>query len=282
MKKVVMLFVIISLLSGCFPSQEEKQQKFIRAIEQGNVEAVREYMKKEKNINFKIKNETPLDVAMRTGQRDIAVKLLKSGGKSAVMPLPPLHFALASSLAQGNEENIEIVKQIVNEQTVREKDKENNTPLHIAAGSGNLAFVQLVCQYDVDVNAINKHGETPLLLAVQAGNIDVVRFLYEHGANVEIANKAGETPLYKAVERNFIDVATYLLEKKAKVDAQTTIGKTPLMVAAEYGYDKLVTLLLRYGADVQVKDKTGNTALSLAQYWKHENIIKQLKEKGAK
>ena len=282
MKKVMTLFVIISLLSGCFPSQEEKQQKFIRAIEQGNVEAVREYMKKEKNINFKIKNETPLDVAMRTGQRDIAVKLLKAGGKSAAMPLPPLHFALVSSLAQGNEENIEIVKQIINEQTVREKDKENNTPLHIAAGSGNIDLVQLVCQYDVDVNAVNKHGETPLLLAVQAGNIDVVRFLYERGANVEIANEAGETPLYKAVERNFIDVATYLLEKGADVNTKTNIKKTPLMVAAEYGYDELVTLLLRYGADVHVKDDTGNTALSLAQYWKHENIIKQLKEKGAK
>ncbi len=102
-------------------------------------------------------NETPLDVAMRNGQREIAVQLLKAGGKSAVMPLPPLHFALASSLAQGDEENIEIVKQMVNEQTVREKDKENNTPLHIAAGSGNLSLVQLVCQYDVDVNAkINK------------------------------------------------------------------------------------------------------------------------------
>ncbi|WP_163150255.1 ankyrin repeat domain-containing protein [Anoxybacillus sp. MB8] len=282
MKKVMTLFVIISLLSGCFPSQEEKQQKFIRAIEQGNIQAVRDYMEKEKNINFKIKHETPLDVAMRTGQRDIAAQLLKVGGKSAVMPLPPLHFALASSLAQGNEENIEIVKQIVNEQTVREKDKQHNTPLHIAAGSGNLALVQLVCQYDVDVNAVNKYGETPLLLAVQAGNVDVVRFLYEHGANVEIANQVGETPLYKAVERNFIDVATYLLEKKAKVDAKTNIGKTPLMVAAEYGYDELMTLLLRYGADVHVRDNTGNTALSLAQYWKHENIIKQLKEKGAK
>lgn len=282
MNKVMMLVVIISLLSGCFPSQEEKQQRLIQAIEQGNVEAVREYMKKEKNINFKIKNETPLDVAMRTGQRDIAVELLKAGGKSAAMPLPPLHYALASSLAQGDEENIEIVKQMVNEQTVREKDQEKNTPLHIAAGSGNLELVQLVCQYDVDMNAVNVRGETPLLLAVQAGNVDVVRFLYERGANIEIANKDGETPLYKAVERNFIDVATYLLEKGANVNTKTNIKKTPLMVAAEYGYDELVTLLLRYGADVHVKDDTGNTALSLAQYWKHENIIKQLKEKGAK
>ncbi|KFZ42499.1 ankryin [Anoxybacillus flavithermus] len=282
MKKVMTLFVIISLLSGCFSSKEEKQQRFIQAIEQGNVQAVRDYMEKEKNINFTIKHETPLDVAMRTGQRDIAAQLLKAGGKSAVMPLPPLHFALASSIAQGDEENIEIVKQIVNEQTVREKDKENNTPLHIAAGSGNVDLVQLVCQYDVDINAVNKHGETPLLLAVQAGNVDVVRFLYERGANVEISNEAGETPLYKAVERNFIDVATYLLEKGADVNTKTNIGKTPLMVASEYGYDQLVALLLRYGADVHVKDDTDNTALSLAQYWKHETIIKQLKEKGAK
>lgn len=282
MKKLMMLFVIISLLSGCFPSKEEKQKKFIKAIEQGNVEAVRDYMKQEKNINFKMNNETPLDVAMRNGQREIAVQLLKAGGKSAVMPLPPLHFALASSLAQGDEENIEIVKQMVNEQTVREKDKENNTPLHIAAGSGDLSLVQLVCQYDVDMNAENKQGETPLLLAVQAGNVDVVRFLYERGANVEIANKSGETPLYKAVERKFMDVATYLLANKANVNVKTNIGKTPLMVAAEYGYDELVTILLRYGADVHIKDQTGNTALSLAQYWKHENIIKQLKEKGAR
>ncbi|EPZ39673.1 ankyrin repeats containing protein [Anoxybacillus ayderensis] len=282
MKKAVVLFVIISLLSGCFPSQKEKQQQFIQAIEQGNIQAVREYMKKEKNINFKIKHETPLDVAMRTGQRDIAAQLLKAGGKSAIMPLPPLHFAIASSLAQGNEENVKIVKQIVNEKTVREKDENNNTPLHIAAGSGNLTLVKLVCQYDVDVNAVNAHGETPLLLAVQAGNVQVVRFLYEQGANIEAVNKAGETSLYKAVERNFIDVATYLLEKGANVNGKTNIGKTPLMVAAEYGYDELVTLLLRYGADVHVKDDTGNTALSLAQYWKHENIIKQLKEKGAK
>ncbi|GMB07454.1 ankyrin repeat domain-containing protein [Thermolongibacillus altinsuensis] len=278
MKKIVVVIVASFLLSGCF---QTKQQEFIQAIKKGDIEAVRSYIKQEKDVNFKTKNGTPLDVAMNHEQQEAAIELLKAGAKSAYMPLPPLTFAVLSVLPQGNEQNVEIAKALISKKNVKEKDAQGNTPLHYASEKGLRELVRLLVENGADVNATNKEGDTPLIVAAQSGQVEIVKFLHEHGADIHHANHEGETALLKATEGNHKTIVQYLLKMKADINEKTNSGKTPLMIAAEYGYDSLVSLLLNHGADVHVKDQTGNTALSLAQYWKHEQIIKQLKQKGA-
>jgi ankyrin repeat protein len=281
MKKVVIVMITSLLLSGCLQTKQEKHREFIQAIQKGDLETVRHYIQTEKDINFKTKHGTPLDIAMNQQNEKVIVELLKVGAKSAYMPLPPLSFTIVSILPQGSEQNKNVVKKMINKQTVKERDQHGNTPLHYAIESGDIGLVRLLIEQGADVNAVNKEGVTPLIKAAQFGQTEIVKFLHEHGADVNRANSKGETALFKAAEGNHIETVQYLLQAGADVNKKTNIGKTALMTAAEYGYDSLVSLLLRHGADVHVKDQTGNTALSLAQYWKHEQIIKQLKQKGA-
>lgn len=57
-------------------------------------------------------------------------------------------------------------------------DHKGNTPLHLAAMSSNVDFLELALEnQSVDVNATNMLGETPLFIAVQQGSVDFVRVL---------------------------------------------------------------------------------------------------------
>ncbi|WP_027409480.1 ankyrin repeat domain-containing protein [Anoxybacteroides tepidamans] len=282
MKKFIVAISILLALGGCFPTKQEKHQQLIQAIRKGDNKFVQEYIAKEKDINFKTKNGSPVDIAMNQKNKSIAIELLKAGGKSAYVPLPPLSFAIVAASPQGNEANRLIVQKLINQKTIGQRDKQGNTPLYYAVESGDVQLVALLCKRGAIIDAANKEGITPLLHAAQLGKTEMVRILHERGANVNRANEKGETALFKATEGNYVETVQYLLQAGAHVNAKTKVGKTALMTAAEYGYDSLVALLLRSGADVHVQDKTGNTALSLAKYWKHENIVRRLQQKGAR
>lgn len=68
------------------------------------------------------------------------------------------------------------------------RDREGNTPLHIAAQIGFLEAADWLRIVDADLNARNNRGETPLILAVQQRNAALVRQLVDAGANPDIAD----------------------------------------------------------------------------------------------
>lgn len=68
------------------------------------------------------------------------------------------------------------------------RDREGNTPLHIAAQIGYLEAADWLRIVNADLNARNNRGETPLILAVQQRNAALVRQLVDAGANPDIAD----------------------------------------------------------------------------------------------
>src|SRR5262245_1901007 len=180
-----------------------------------------------------------------------------------------------------------------NPEIVQAKDLAGSTPLHHAAGFGNLATVRLLIDNGADVNAKNQlsstplhwaihdktkvelllsrgaainarqiEGRTPLYQAAVLANGDaVIRLLLEKGADPRLTTLAGQTPLMAAAGRGDTDAMLLLIEKGADVHARNRAGETALMAAATNGNPRAVQLLLEKGADAAVKSKRGETAL---------------------
>ena len=72
------------------------------------------------------------------------------------------------------------------------------TPLHHAIKNQNIAMVELLFQYEPDIDDRDISGTTPLMLAVQWNSFWAVQWLSERGANAKRKNWEGKTALVMA------------------------------------------------------------------------------------
>ena len=124
-------------------------------------------------------------------------------------------------------------------------------------------------------------GDSPLHAAAGAGQIEVVRSLLSYGAIVDATDTAGFTPLFSAVYGNKVEVARILLGKGADPNATALGGITPLHCAALAAGKPMLELLLKYGAKVNTVSEVGSTPLGRARASGNEEKIRFLKEHGA-
>jgi ankyrin repeat protein len=92
------------------------------------------------------------------------------------------------------------------------------SPLHTAAGKGDIVAVKESLAQGADVNAKDRDGYTPLSWAVGSGRIDVVKLLIEQGADVNAKERDGWTPLLSAAKKGHFQIAQLLIEKGADVE----------------------------------------------------------------
>jgi ankyrin repeat protein len=121
--------------------------------------------------------------------------------------------------------------------------------------------VVLVNWSTTNVEVRNAAGESPLMLAALSGELNLCRLLIQKNADV---NKPGWTPLHYAATNGHVEVMNLLLEENAYIDAASPNGTTPLMMAAHYGTPAAVKVLLEAGADPMLKNIQGLTAFDFA------------------
>ena len=66
---------------------------------------------------------------------------------------------------------------------VSSKNRDGETPLHLAAENGDKKMVELLLANQADVNATDGTGDTPLHLAVSYHHDAVAQLLREHGGH---------------------------------------------------------------------------------------------------
>ncbi len=105
------------------------------------------------------------------------------------------------AVAQGN---YVAVKQFIERDptSVHQQDKNEKTPLHIAANRGDVEITHLLLKNDAQVNAIDDLGETPLHVAAWNEHIEIARLLLVHGAVSKPCYYVFCTPLSNAQWRN--------------------------------------------------------------------------------
>src|SRR5487761_2299708 len=201
---------------------------------------------------------------------------------------------------------------------VSSKDKDGDTPLHVAALHGQVQVAQVLLDAGADVNAKNNYapflpddlskvystnnhqdpvillsatgvdtrdtqnGYTPLDLCIfSVKHKDLVQMLVAKGANVNAQASSGATPLFWAVMRDQKDDVQFLLDHGANVNAATAYGDTILDSALHLQFGSLIPLLVEKGADVNAKDQSEHRPLTYAMQMDDHKWAAYLKKHGA-
>ena len=154
----------------------------------------------------------------------------------------------------------------------------SNTPLHVAAISGDLDEVRKLLQsgkYDVNMKA-DGYSYTALHLACANGHIDMVRMLIsEFNADVNIRDGDGDTPLHYAAFKGYEDIVLALIQFYCDVNIRGYNGETFLHKACVYGHANIVKSASMHISQLVVNDY-GNTPLHLASYKGHRECVEAM------
>ena len=146
-----------------------------------------------------------------------------------------LHYL---ALSQNDQTNVAKFL-ITNGATINAKDKDENTPLHFAAGNGNIGIAKLLIENGAIIDAQNKYGTTPLFKTIKTtkyvSHTDIANLLIEKGADINAKNEVGYTPLHEAAWASSTDMVNILIDQGAKVDITDQWGQTALDIAKRGG-----------------------------------------------
>ena len=94
-------------------------------------------------------------------------------------------------------------------------DKNNSTPLHIAAEASSISNVELLISYARDLwKAEDNQGRTPLHIACEKGCRNIVSLLLRNGANPRAKMEGGQNCMEVAVFRKHEEVVKEMLLSK--------------------------------------------------------------------
>jgi len=89
--------------------------------------------------------------------------------------------------------------------SLKDKQHEGNTLVHLAAKENNLSLLQWLGQFDFDLNQKNNDGNTPLhLAAMSTSATDILEYLIDKGADVGLKTDFDETVFDLATENEFL------------------------------------------------------------------------------
>ncbi|KAK5813759.1 hypothetical protein PVK06_029210 [Gossypium arboreum] len=183
-----------------------------------------------------------------------------------------LHIAIAQSRP-------DIVQLLLEfEPDIELRSRLGSTPLEAAAGSGEELIVELLLAHKASTERSELSSWGPIHRAAVGGHVEVLRLLFLKGANVDALSKDGNTALHLAVEERRKDCIRLLLANGSKPDVRNTKeGDTPLHIAAGLGDEQIVKLLLQKGANKDIRNKTGKTAYDVAAEYGHVRLFDALK-----
>ena len=123
--------------------------------------------------------------------------------------------------------------------------------IHFVAQSSTPEMMEVLLEFDGNVQAPGTAGRTPLHYAAAAGNVKMVELLIARGADVSSQDVVGFTPLIDAAggdDTKCFPVVQSLVNHGADINKPTGDGKSPLEIAEAAGNLRIAALLKQLGA----------------------------------
>jgi ankyrin repeat protein len=124
---------------------------------------------------------------------------------------------------------------------------------HITAGGGNLAALELLNRFGVNVNGI-PGGVPPLRYAMAWAGSSIahapgLRWLLDHNADVNLSwGELDDAPLHIAAQRWDVEMVALLVQRGADIQRRRADGRTAHTVAELQGNREVADWLLKHGA----------------------------------
>ncbi|EWC43892.1 hypothetical protein DRE_01244 [Drechslerella stenobrocha 248] len=195
--------------------------------------------------------------------------------KSSVPPanlIPLLHYALRVSSERGYLELMRMVHEILKkfpdyeaecEKAGITQDGSGNTPLHLAAKSGNQDIVREFIDSGVPLNMTSGSGRTALHCAAFKGFYDIIKLLKLAGADINIADGGGNTPLHLAAKKSCLWASIQLIPEATSQTEESKAERSPIYFAVKRCNLFLVKELLKFPTLLPTPDSNNIQSLLL-------------------
>ncbi len=147
---------------------------------------------------------------------------------------------------------------------LRSDNRDAELPLHVAAGTGDVAMVRLLVEAGAEVDGLDVDESTPLHVAALHRHAGAVRYLLERGADVNRRDRNGAYALSFAVSGRDTAIVRAVLEAGADLNYRSGTGATLLHLACSRGAWDLAERALARGQDINAADLAGDTPLHYA------------------
>jgi len=138
----------------------------------------------------------------------VDVNLYESGRK------PPLFFTIDTDTLEEEERSNQLVTLFMDNGANPINENNGNSILHTAVRSNSALITEnLINNYHLPVDKIDKNGKTPLMWGAESNSVDTVNLLLERGADKSIKDNTGKTAYDYATEEGNREVAELLYKK---------------------------------------------------------------------
>ncbi len=224
------------------------------------------------NVHSKRSRWTPLLIAVRAEEREIAQTLLDHGADVHTRSIDG-KSAIAYAVDTGNLAMVKVL--LEGGARIDQVDLEGTDLRSYAEAQREEAIVQFLDSFLVQQEAgyalfqAVKEDDPPRALTILKENPGCVDARTRHER---------WTPLLQAARESNSGMVRLLMEYHAQVNFCNARGMSPLMYAARNGDLELVRLLLNHGADVRLVSREGNTACDFALDRGHARVVMLLQE----
>ena len=160
-------------------------------------------------------------------------------------------------------------------------DSQGNTPLCLAAQTGNLAQAQQLILMGADVHHINLDGDNTLTLAASGGHLTFIKWLDSHyPQSVNYQNYYAETALTLAARHGHQPLVQWLVSRDASVLHLNDQLKDALAEAVANGHLELAQWLAGLNTDLRRVYPDGNNLFLHAVRAGRQDIAQWLEDSG--
>ncbi|KAL6987521.1 hypothetical protein U1Q18_013265 [Sarracenia purpurea var. burkii] len=219
------------------------------------------------------RDDTPLHMAARAGDLELALDILTNSGDAEVKEwLSKQNQSGETALYVAAEYGyVDLVKEMVKYcdiQSAGIKAKNGFDAFHISAKQGDLEIVKIFVEVLPDLSVtLDQSNTTALHTAAAQGHIEVVNFLLERNSSLAtIAKNNGKNALHSSARNGHLEVVQALLRKEPGIAFKSDKkGQTALHMAAKGQSVEVVDELIKLDAAlIKMVDSKENTPLHIA------------------